>query len=158
MMRNVKFIVVHCSAGSQRNKAADIVSFHTRSKAKGGLGWSKPGYHYIIEPDGNVVNTWPIDRSSNGVGPAINPIAINVCWIGGVDTSTKALTAVDNRTPAQKASLRSLLARLKAQFPGAIIQGHRDFSEDKNHNGIIDPWERIKECPCFEAKYEYADL
>ncbi|MBP9617825.1 MAG: N-acetylmuramoyl-L-alanine amidase, partial [Bacteroides sp.] len=23
-----------------------------------------------------------------------------------------------------------------------------------NYNGIVDPWERIKECPCFEVKAE----
>ena len=32
--------------------------------------------------------------------------------------------------------------------------GHRDLSPDKNYNGIVDPWERTKECPCFEVKAE----
>lgn len=145
-MRNIKYIAVHCTASNQRNKAADIVDYHTRSKAKGGLGWSKPGYHFIVEADGRVVGTWPVDRSSNGVGPQFNPVTINVCWIGGVDTSTKALTPIDNRTAAQKVALRALLADLKARFPGAQIQGHRDFPNVH------------KACPCFDAKSEYADL
>lgn len=146
MMRTVKYIAVHCSAGSQLNSAADIVAYHTRPKSQGGCGWSKPGYHYIVEADGFVVNTWPVERSSNGVGPQFNPVTINVCWIGGVDTSTKALTPIDNRTHAQRVSLRSLLAELKAQFPTAVIQGHRDFPNVH------------KACPCFDAKSEYADL
>lgn len=145
-MRNIKYIAVHCSAGNQRNKAADIVSYHTRPKSKGGKGWSKPGYHYIIEADGTIVNTWHIEQSSNGVGQQFNPITINVCWIGGVDTSKKELPPVDNRTPAQKVSLRALLAGLKKQFPNAIIQGHRDFPNVH------------KACPCFDAKSEYSDL
>lgn len=145
-MRQIKYIAVHCSAGNQRNRATDIVAYHTRKKEHGGLGWSKPGYHYIIEADGSVVPTWPVESSSNGVGPRFNPVTINVCWIGGVDTSTKALTPVDNRTPQQKNSLRSLLALLKRQFPQAIIQGHRDFPDVH------------KACPCFDAKTEYADL
>lgn len=145
-MRNIKYIAVHCTAGNQRNKAADIVSYHTRPKSKGGKGWSKPGYHYIIEPDGTIVNTWHIEQSSNGVGPQFNPVTINVCWIGGVDTSKKELPPVDNRTPAQKVSLRALLAGLKKQFPNAIIQGHRDFPNVH------------KACPCFDAKSEYSDL
>lgn len=145
-MRTVKYIAVHCSAGSQRNSAADIVAFHTRPESKGGKGWSKPGYHYIIEADGFVVNSWPVEHSSNGVGPQFNPVTINVCWIGGVDTSTKALTPIDNRTQAQKVALRTLLTELKAQFPNAIIQGHRDFPNVH------------KACPCFDAKTEYADL
>lgn len=146
MMRNIKYIAVHCTAGNQRNKAADIVSYHTRPKSKGGKGWSKPGYHYIIEADGTIVNTWHIEQSSNGVGPQFNPVTINVCWIGGVDTSKKELPPVDNRTPAQKVSLRALLAGLKKQFPNAIIQGHRDFPNVH------------KNCPCFDAKSEYSDL
>lgn len=145
-MRIIKYLAVHCSAGNQRNKAADIVAFHTRPKEKGGKGWSKPGYHYIIEADGSIVNTWPVERSSNGINAAFNPVTINVCWIGGVDTSKKGLPPVDNRTRAQKASLRSLLASLKAQFPNAVIQGHRDFPDVH------------KACPCFDAKSEYSDL
>lgn len=145
-MRQIKYIAVHCTAGSQRSKAADIVAYHTRPKSQGGLEWSKPGYHYIVESDGTVVNTCHIKQSSNGVGPRFNPITINVCWIGGVDTSTKALTPVDNRTPAQKVALRVLLAGLKAQFPDAVIQGHRDFPDVH------------KACPCFDAITEYADL
>lgn len=145
-MRQIKYIAVHCSAGNQNNKATDIVSYHTRPKSQGGLGWSKPGYHYIVEADGTVIDTCPITQSSNGVGPKFNPVTINVCWIGGVDTSTKALTPVDNRTHEQKFALRSLLRALKLQFPDAIIQGHRDF-----------PGVR-KACPCFDAKKEYADL
>lgn len=145
-MRQIKYIAVHCSAGNQSNKATDIVSYHTRPKSQGGLGWSKPGYHYIVEADGTVIDTWPITQSSNGVGPKFNPVTINVCWIGGVDTSTKALTPVDNRTLEQKVALRALLDDLKLQFPDAIIQGHRDF-----------PGVR-KACPCFDAKKEYADL
>lgn len=144
-MRTIKYIAVHCTAGNQRNKAADVVAFHTRPKAKGGLGWSRPGYHYIIEADGTIVNTWPVDSLSNGVA-GFNSVTVNVCWVGGVDTSTKALTPIDNRTPAQKAALRSLLAKLKAKFPDAIIQGHRDFPKVN------------KLCPCFDAKAEYADL
>ena len=146
MMRQIKYIAVHGSAGSQRNTAADIVAYHTRPKSRGGLGWSRPGYHYIIEADGAVVPVWDIAKSSNGVGPQFNPVTINVCWIGGVDTSTKALTPVDNRTHAQRAALRSLLTRLKKQFPDAVIRGHRDF------HGVR------KACPCFDAINEYADL
>lgn len=145
-MRTIKYIAVHCSAGNQRNNATDIVAFHTRPKSKGGLGWSKPGYHYIVQADGTIVNTWPIERTSNGVGPQFNPVTINVCWIGGVDTSTKALTPVDNRTHEQKIALHSLLCTLKKHFPNAIIQGHRDFPNVH------------KACPCFDAKSEYSDL
>ncbi len=142
----IQYIAVHCSAGSQRNTAADIVSYHTRPNAEGGLGWSRPGYHYIIEPDGRIVNTWPESSHSNGVGPRFNRVTINVCWIGGVDTSTKALTPVDNRTPQQREALRAILTELKHRYPQAKIQGHRDFPDVH------------KACPCFDAVKEYADI
>jgi hypothetical protein len=53
---------------------------------------------------------------------------------------------------------RPLEYYINGKYPKAIIMGHRDTSKDTNHNGIIDPWERIKECPCFDAMVEYKDL
>ena len=157
-MRVINKIVIHCTAGNQRQKAKDVVYFHTGPVAKGCKGWSAPGYHYIVEADGTVVNTWPEWKTSNGV-KGHNANIINVCWVGGLDlTKPKPYPSIDNRTPAQKAALVQLLTELKRRCPGAQIVGHRDFSEDKNHNGIIDPWERIKDCPCFDAIPEYANL
>lgn len=142
-MRNIKEIIVHCSAGSQSNTAADIVAYHTRAVSKGGRGWTTPGYHYIVEADGNVVNTVAEDRISNGC-KGHNATAINVCYIGGVDVTKKGLPPVDNRTPAQKASLLALLLKLKAKYPQAKIYGHRDFAP--------------KACPSFDAKTEYRNI
>ena len=85
-------------------------------------------------------------------------MSINVAYIGGVISQEGVLKSVDNRTPEQKASLRKLLEALKQRYPQAVIQGHRDFSPDTNGNGVVDPWERIKDCPCFDAKVEYADI
>lgn len=145
-MRDIKYIVVHCSGGSRRNTADDIVRYHTAAPEAGGLGWSRPGYHFIIEADGRVVAVYPVDMPSNGVGRRFNAVSVNVCWVGGVDTSTKNLDPVDNRTPAQKASLRALLKELKTQFPEAVILGHRDLPDVH------------KACPCFDAISEYADI
>jgi N-acetyl-anhydromuramyl-L-alanine amidase AmpD len=156
-MRTINKIVVHCSAGNQKQKAADIVYYHTGPKSKNCLGWSAPGYHYIVEADGNTVNTWPEDKISNGV-KGYNSNIINVCWVGGIDVSNAKHPAIDNRTDAQKKALIKILTELKKKYPTAKIVGHRDFSEDKNKNGIIDPWERIKECPCFDAIPEYENI
>ena len=65
---------------------------------------------------------------------------------------------IDNRTAAQKASLAGLLGVLRKKYPTATIQGHRDFSPDRNRNGRIEPSEYIKACPCFDAKAEYKDI
>ncbi len=45
---------------------------------------------------------------------------------------------------------------LDGRYPDAIIQGHRDFSPDLNHNGIIEPKEWIRACPSFDAKRVYS--
>ena len=35
------------------------------------------------------------------------------------------------------------------------VIGHRDISPDTNNNGVIDHFERIKECPCYDVIPEY---
>lgn len=92
---------------------------------------------------------------ANGV-KGYNSHSIHVAWIGGIDNQHPK--GIDNRTSEQKAALFDLLTKLKLKYPEAIIMGHRDISPDLNHNGVVDPWERIKECPCFDAMVEYMDI
>ncbi len=147
-MRKIKYIAVHCSASPQTVKIAEIKNvFKSR-------GWSKPGYHYIIEVNGNIVKLLDESDVSNGV-KGFNSETINVCYVGGINASGKA---VDNRTEKQKDSLLSLLKNIKKRYPAAEIRGHRDFSPDLNCNGKIEPSEYIKMCPCFDAKIEYKNI
>ena len=85
-----------------------------------------------------------------------NKHSIHVAWIGGIDKEHPR--GIDNRTEAQKMALYDWVAKLKMKYPNATIMGHRDVSPDLNHNGIVDPWEYIKACPCFSAMTEYAEL
>lgn len=147
-MRNIKYIFVHCTASQQTATVQQILKEFTQR------GWRIPGYHYIVDPKGMLTQLVAEDRISNGV-KGYNAESINVAYIGGIDSKKKA---IDNRTPDQKKTLLNILTRLKKKYPNAIIMGHRDISPDKNHNGIVDPWERIKECPCFDAKTEYANI
>lgn len=149
--RQIKYIAVHCTASSQKTTIESLLSgFRAR-------GFKKPGYHYVISIDGAVHTLLGEEEVSNGV-KGYNSVCINVAYIGGIEKRGGKLVGVDNRSEAQKESLIRLLSSLKARYPQATIQGHRDFSPDLNGNGIIDPWERIKECPCFDAKDEYRDL
>ena len=147
-MRKIKRIFVHCTAGSQRQSIDDLKTEFVRK------GWKYPGYHYVVDINGGIHQLLAIEQVSNGV-QGYNSSAINVAYMGGIDSHDKP---IDNRTPAQKDALTLLLHRLKQQFPDVQILGHRDISPDKNHNGIVDPWERIKECPCFDAIPEYRDV
>ena len=148
-MRNIKYIVIHCSATAQ---TANVESIKRYWKEK--LNWKSPGYHYLIKPNGDIVCLLDEDKPSNGV-KGYNSVSINVCYIGGIDQREKP---IDNRTGEQKASLVFLLEQLKDRYPRATIRGHRDFSPDLNGNGIIEPDEWIKFCPCFDAEKEYKNL
>lgn len=147
-MRKIKRIFIHCTAGSQKQTVADLRAEFKRK------GWKNPGYHYVISPDGAITQLLDEQQVSNSV-KGYNQTSINVAYIGGIDSNGKA---VDNRTEAQKASLLKLLKELRGRYPKAQILGHRDISPDTNHNGKVDSWERIKECPCFDAMIEYKGI
>ena len=136
-MRDIKFLAVHCTATQQAATVESIKRYWKEEKK-----WRNPGYHYIVLPDGSVDQLLPINEVSNGVA-GYNSVTINICYIGGI---TKQGKSVDNRTDAQKETILRLLKDLKERFPGAVIQGHRDFPGVK------------KDCPCFNAKIEYSKL
>lgn len=136
-MRKINFIAVHCTAGNQKANVNDLLSEFKRK------GWKNPGYHYVVTADGVIHQLLTTDKVSNGV-KGYNSQLVNIAYTGGIDLCTGK--AVDNRTTAQKKSLRSLLRVLRTQFPEAVIQGHRDFP------GVA------KACPSFNAKQEYSDI
>lgn len=147
-MRNIKYIAVHCTASHQSMTIEGLKQEFRRK------GWVNPGYHYVVSPDGKISQLLDEEKVSNGVR-GYNSETINVAYIGGIDTNSKP---IDNRTDAQKASLRSLLKMLHKKYPTAVIQGHRDFSPDLNKDGKITSNEWMKACPCFNAKEEYSNL
>lgn len=136
-MRKIIHLVLHCTATPQSTTVASIQR-HWREENK----WKSPGYHWIILPDGTAVILQPIEKPSNGVA-GHNANAIHISYIGGVDKKGRA---VDNRTPAQKATQIRLLKDLKEKFPDAVICGHRDFP------GVT------KECPSFDVKSWWAEV
>lgn len=112
------------------------------------------GYHFVVLPDGTIET----GRYLSEIGAHVsgqNSRSIGICYVGGLDANGKA---ADTRTPEQKEALLWLLMRLVVMFPDATIKGHRDYSPDLNGDGIIEPWEYIKECPCFNAAIEYSNI
>ena len=153
-MRIIKRIFIHCSAGF-----GDVESIKRHWKS---IGWKSVGYHRIIAEDGEVFQLAPYEQVTNGV-KYYNSTSIHICYIGGVDKAN-VHKAKDSRTEAQKEALiceieNALLYLKQFQSTSDVqILGHRDISEDKNLNGKVDAWERIKECPSFDAIPEYAHL
>lgn len=140
-MRQIKRIFVHCTAGAQRQTVDDLKA-EFRNK-----GWQHPGYHYVVDVNGGVHQLLALEEVSNGV-QGYNATAINVAYIGGIDSQGKP---ADNRTPAQKDALVLLLHQLRQRFPAAQIMGHRDIWGSDSRK-----WKKM--CPCFNAMEEYKDI
>ena len=81
-----------------------------------------------------------------------NDHSVGICYIGGLDTSGKP---ADTRTPVQKTAMDDLINKLTREYEIAELLGHRDTSPDLNDNGIVEPFEFIKVCPCFDVREEY---
>lgn len=148
-MRKIERIFVHCTASSQKATVQSILAEFRRKK------WRVPGYHWLIDKDGKKTQLVDENIVANGV-KGYNSTSVHVAYIGGIDKQHP--NGIDTRTKDQKAALEILLTQLHQRYPNAEILGHRDISPDTNHNGKVDSWERIKECPCFDAKKEYAHI
>lgn len=148
--RNITLIVVHCTASKCTSNLTPeaLDALHKRQ------GFAECGYHYYITKDGRIHYMRDITRIG-AHAKGYNTPSIGVAYEGGLDANGKA---ADTRTPAQKNSLTTLLHFLLLTYPEARICGHRDLSPDLNHNGIIEPCEYIKQCPCFNAITEYEYL
>ncbi len=146
--RKITEIIVHCSAtpDGKDYTVDDIRRWHKQR------GYSDVGYHYIVYRNGQLVQ----GRDINVIGAHAsghNAHSIGICYIGGMNAENTQ--PEDTRTLRQKARLLSLLVDLRKLYPNARIIGHRDLSEDKNGDGIIEPSEWMKACPSFDAKSEY---
>lgn len=128
-MREIKYIAIHCTAGSQRATVGDLQAEFKRK------GWKNPGYHYVVTADGKIHQLLDDAQVSNGV-KGWNHCTVNVAYTGGVDSKLKP---TDNRTEVQKASMASLVRLLHKRYPKAVIQGHRDFPKV------------AKACPSFDV-------
>ena len=148
-MRKVNKIVIHCTATKEgiNVSPATIKQWHLKR------GFSDIGYHYIIGIDGKINAGRPVSRAGAHVKNG-NSDSIGISYVGGLDSNGKGK---DTRTEEQKNSLIKILKVLKNIYPQASIHGHRDYSPDKDGDGV-EEHEYMKLCPCFNAELEYLDL
>ncbi|MBO4233898.1 N-acetylmuramoyl-L-alanine amidase [Riemerella anatipestifer] len=144
-MREVKYIVVHCTGASPYQSTAVIKDFWKRTKK-----WKNVGYHKLVSADGSVEELAKPEQITNGVA-GHNRYSYHICYKGGQGGK-------DTRTEAQKEALRKEVEKAKKMFPKAVVLGHRDLSPDLNGDGIIQPNEWTKECPSFDAVKEYKNI
>ncbi len=130
--KRTDFIAIHCSATrpSMDIGAATIRRWHT------GKGWKDIGYAWVIRRNGKVERGRNEDVAGSHVR-GYNSRSVGICMVGGVKEDGK--TPENNFTRAQWASLEREVKRMKAKWPAAKVQGHRDFPKV------------AKACPCFDA-------
>lgn len=153
-MNRIDSIIIHCSAtkAGHNLKAKDIDRMHRQR------GFLQIGYHYVIDLDGTVEPGRPLTmegahcNTKGSSAESYNRHSVGICYIGGLD---KAGKPADTRTFAQKSALADLVQQLCDRYPIIEVLGHRDTSPDLNDNGIVEPPEWIKACPCFEVRNEF---
>ena len=150
-MRKINLIVIHCSATPvTHDYTPDQMTIDHRAR-----GFNSAGYHFYIRKSGYVAHLRPLDVVG-AHAEGYNANSIGICYEGGL---TNDMKPADTRTVQQKESLVRIITELKALYPSITkVVGHRDLSPDLNHDGIIEPNEWIKMCPCFNAIPEYKSL
>lgn len=132
-------IIVHCTATSP----ATLVTIKKIDEWHKARGFQGIGYHFVVDRDGTILGGRPLDAvGAHCMGH--NHDSVGIAWVGGI--SDKSGIPQDNRTAAQKASLKTLIKVLKEIYPSINhVWGH-------NH------YKRSKACPCFDAHKELNDL
>jgi N-acetylmuramoyl-L-alanine amidase len=153
-MRKINLIVIHCSATPvTHDYTPEQMTIDHRAR-----GFNSAGYHFYIRKSGYVVHLRPLDQVGAHV-EGYNANSVGICYEGGLASDCKdksRLVPTDTRTDQQKESLLRIIKELKTLYPGITkIVGHRDLSPDKDGDGVIEPSEWMKMCPCFNAIPEY---
>ena len=130
-MRKIKYIVVHCTA-TEPTATVEAIKKYWKEIRK----WDKPGYHYLILRDGEIVQLLAEKEVSYGAY-GHNQDSLHISYIGGIDKEGKP---IDNRSTLQKHAMFDKLIELSEKYPLAQILGHRDFPGVK------------KACPSFDVK------
>ncbi|MCM1137980.1 MAG: N-acetylmuramoyl-L-alanine amidase [Muribaculum sp.] len=136
-MRKITKIIVHCTAtpAGRNVTVREIATWHRQR------GFNGIGYHYVVMLDGTVENGRPVEKiGAHCKGQNSN--SIGVVYVGGL--SEDYSVPLDTRTLKQRIALRSLISKLKHDYPGSTVHSHYEFAP--------------KACPYFDAAMEYADL
>ncbi|MFN4278323.1 MAG: N-acetylmuramoyl-L-alanine amidase [Ferrovibrio sp.] len=132
MRKTTDYIVIHCAATKPTMDigAKEIERWHRER------GFFKIGYHFVIRRDGTIETGRALEEAG-AHAQGFNHKSIGICLVGGIGMDGKA---ENNFTAEQWESLRSLVVRMKAQYPNAEVLGHRDLPGVK------------KDCPSFDVR------
>lgn len=145
MTNPLKLLVLHCTATPQGRavSAQQVHRWHTAPPPEG-RGWDRTGYRCLVLLDGSIHRYVAANRNAVvepgevtwGVGPAINPIAHHICYVGGLAADGKS--PADTRTPGQGAALAAIVRDYLSFAPDIRVAGHYHFAP--------------KACPSFDVE------
>ncbi len=137
-MREVDYIVIHCSATPPTTKVSSILNYW-----KNNMSWKNVGYHRLIQADGTVHKLAPFEKVTNGVR-GFNHNSIHISYIGGIDAEG---LPHDTRTKEQKGKLLNCIQEALEW----LIQYQRIAPDIVGHHDLY----AAKACPSFPAYQEY---
>lgn len=130
----IKYLTIHCTATPEGrdNTAAEVTQWDIQR-------FHQPSYHYVVELDGDVVNTLDERYLGAHVGHA-NTGNLGISYVGGTETLNAGGKPKDTRTVQQKHSLFVFVQKRLQLHPGLIVRGHNEWP------GVA------KACPSFSVK------
>ncbi len=125
----IKYIIIHHSAVSREKNPEQFDAINNYHKRK---GWGMIGYHYLIEPDGEIkVGRMEGQSGAHCIGH--NYDSLGICLTGNFD--------IEDPTKEQEKSLKILLLDLLEGYKNAQIKYHRDFANKTCPGKLIsDNW------------------
>lgn len=131
--RNIKYIILHCTATRTDATVSAIQRFWREVR-----GWRNPGYHIIFTYDKGFTVLADFNSITNGVAGQ-NAHSIHLSYIGGIDVNNNN-RAKDTRSEYQRELIKLAVLELKKQLPHVEIKGHNEFAN--------------KACPSFNVQDE----
>lgn len=136
-------IVLHTTATlpHQDFGAKDIDRMH---RAR---GWKMIGYAAVA----TMAGVLEMGRGFDEIGAHVegwNSRAPGIAYVGGLDRNGKPANTLNAK---QDDLLVRTVRDLQKRWPKAGVCGHRDLSPDLDRDGIIEPHEWMKACPCFDV-------
>ena len=115
----VEYLILHTTAGSIKDTAVDVMTYHLYTKK-----WNTGGYHYLIQADGKVTQCYQDTVTTNGAKDAGNYRCIHFSWIGGADFKEGG----NKITKGQADTLVEMIKFYCKRYPDIQVFGHNQFS------------------------------
>ena len=126
-MNRPENLIIHHSAVSREKNSEQFDAINSYHKGK---GWGMIGYHFLIEPNGEVKKGRNEDQSgAHTYQESMNYLSLGICLSGNFD--------VESPTQAQLDSLTSLIEEKQKQYgiPKSKVKLHRYYATYKSCAG-----------------------